>query len=646
MKIEKVNLPEIATSYMGLGPIKMERLGQVVLIAGKNGSGKSRLLKLIKERVQNIINGNSIKQIEEYIEERKRSIANYERNITMATQALKSQNATEADIKNFNANIKSWEGAIRNLNSDINNSQNQLREINYFSLFPEKNEGSVINFVPQSLELTDSYLITQHETDQRAKRIYNIGIENIAEATIPAIDKIQRRWVNANTSSSSDLNITKEEQQKINQDYEKLRKYIKLFLNTELKRSQDGFPELFNKRIGVAKLSNGQIILLQFCIALFAQESKLEDVIIFMDEPENHLHPAALIEVLDKITPHVKNGQIWIATHSIHVLAHFDPSCIWYIDKGEISYAGNVPRKVLAGLLGNEEEIERLSNFLSLPAEMASNQFAFESLFYPDVLITGPEDPQVKQIHEIIQERKTVGDKLQVLDFGIGKGRLLSTIFENERLENRNVADWLDFYGFDKSEEYKSGCLKVLEDIYGSAENRYFNEPKNLLSKHDEKTLDFIIMCNVFHEIQPSEWLNLFTSVTSPFKLLKEDGYLLIVEDQFLAVGEKAHSQGFLVFDELEFKKLFKITSSDKYHSTDYRKDGRLKSHHIPKTCLERIDAKSKEDAIEILYQNAKDEIKKLRTIKSPSFKTGKLHGFWAQQLANASLALEESKSS
>ena len=362
-----------------------------------------------------------------------------------------------------------------------------------------------------------------------------------------------------------------------------------------------------------------------------------------MDEPENHLHPAALIDVLEKITPHIKNGQVWIATHSINILAHFDPSNIWYIENGEVSYAGNVPRRVLEGLLGDEEEIEKLSNFLALPAQMASNNFAFESLFYPNVVLTGSEDPQVNQIHEIIKSRIQAANKLKVLDYGMGKGRLLSTIYENERLRNSDVTEWLDFYGYDVFDTHKDICSKAFEDIYGNCESRYFNEAHEILAKHDEGSFDFIVMCNVFHEIEPKDWINMFTSVTSLFKLLKDDGYLLIIEDQFLAVGEKAHSKGFLVFDELEFRKLFKIKGNDKYKSTDYRNDGRLKSHHIPKNCITRIDASSKKEALEILLQNSKDRIKALRKVEHPTFKTGKSHGFWAQQLANASLAIEES---
>ena len=642
MKIEKINLDESITSQLGLKPVQMDRLNHVVLVAGKNGSGKSRLLQLIKKQVKAAPNKKKLEELNKNIKEYIAAITQEEANIKNLNAQVATVGLNQQQIDSFKNSIKNSATNIDSYKGTVDGWHKELERAKFISFFPEKEENALVDFVPQSLTLRDSYTISPQELDNYAKHIYTIGTNSISEGTIPAIEKIQKNWVNANTVTIDDLNITKEEKEKIFAEYEKLKKYIKLFLNTDLKRTKDGYPEIFNKRIGEARLSNGQKILLQFCMALFAQEVSLENLIVFMDEPENHLHPAALIEVLAKITPHVKNGQVWIATHSINVLAHFDPSCIWYIDNGEISYAGNVPRTVLEGLLGNEEEIEKLSHFLSLPAQMASNKFAFESLFYPHVLITGPEDHQVKQIHEIIKDRITKGQKLKVLDFGIGKGRLLSTIYENERLRNSNATDWLDFYGYDKFDTHKDICIKVFEAIYGTSVNKYFNEAKDLLAKHDENTFDIIVMCNVFHEIDPNDWLNLFNSVTSPFKLLKDDGYLLIVEDQFLAVGEKAHAKGFLVYDELEFRKLFKIVASDKYNSTDYRKDGRLKSHHIPKNCINRIDAPSKKESLTILLQNSTDEIKKLRKVTPPTFKTGKLHGFWSQQLANASLALEE----
>jgi ABC-type lipoprotein export system ATPase subunit len=53
MKITEVDMPEVKGLPDGLGNIKMERLGSIVLIAGKNGSGKTRLLGRIRKYTLN-----------------------------------------------------------------------------------------------------------------------------------------------------------------------------------------------------------------------------------------------------------------------------------------------------------------------------------------------------------------------------------------------------------------------------------------------------------------------------------------------------------------------------------------------------------------------------------------------------------------
>ena len=47
MKITSVNIPKSANNNDGLEHIKMDRLDNVVLLAGKNGSGKTRILNKI-----------------------------------------------------------------------------------------------------------------------------------------------------------------------------------------------------------------------------------------------------------------------------------------------------------------------------------------------------------------------------------------------------------------------------------------------------------------------------------------------------------------------------------------------------------------------------------------------------------------------
>jgi predicted ATP-binding protein involved in virulence len=47
MRITKIDIPNTSESNDGLANIRMDKLSKVVLIAGKNGSGKTRILNKI-----------------------------------------------------------------------------------------------------------------------------------------------------------------------------------------------------------------------------------------------------------------------------------------------------------------------------------------------------------------------------------------------------------------------------------------------------------------------------------------------------------------------------------------------------------------------------------------------------------------------
>ena len=124
-------------------------------------------------------------------------------------------------------------------------------------------------------------------------------------------------------------------------------------------------------------------------------------------------------------------------------------------------------------------------------------------------------------------------------------------------------------------------------------------------------------------------------------KSMREDGFLLLVEDMLMPVGEKAHQKGFIVLDTLQLKNLFSITSTDAQFVVSEARERRLKSHLIPKNCLKRITPQSRIEALNGICALAKLRIRELR--KQPgSYQNGRAHGLWVQQLANAELALDE----
>jgi hypothetical protein len=69
--------------------------------------------------------------------------------------------------------------------------------------------------------------------------------------------------------------------------------------------------------------------------------------------------------------------------------------------------------------------------------------------------------------------------------------------------------------------------------------------------------------------------------------------------------------------------------------------DGRLKAHLIPATCLGRANHISLENTLQQVRHLAGQEIKRLRATKDAhSYRDGRKHAFYVQQLANAQLLL------
>ncbi|MBF0472583.1 MAG: AAA family ATPase [Nitrospirae bacterium] len=631
MRITKVNIPKDLNPNSGLGDIKMDRLGQIVLLAGKNGSGKTRILQKIRVILTRISNKTLINSLNQEITNENNQILRISDNRKQLLKDLETISSSDTkQIENIKHSIKEIEEEIGNRNNNIYNKK-ALMEVNLIETSDDIEKCRVIDFVPNKIEIKDCVEYSPKQRIDSAQQLEAVGIGGLSEGTFSKIQVIQDKWFNAThpqlTISEGDKNIA------IN-NYDKLKTIINQFLNTTIDRDVDGNVTLFGFKIGQSQLSAGQKILLQFCVAIYSQETALKDQILFMDEPENHLHPSAVIEILNRISEHVTDGQIWIATHSIPLLAHYDPSQIWYVDDNSIRHAGKIPEDVLSSLLGNEDEVGNLQNFISLPAQFASINFACESLLEPQAIMTTATDKQSIQIRKKLLDITGKG-KIRLLDFGAGKGRIISNLFD----QDIEIIKQLDYIAFDTNTKDQEYCKDAISRAYGTHVNRYFNKTDEILSTYDKKTFNVIIMCNVLHEIAPKKWFNSFDIIK---KLIHENGLLLIVENQLLPNVEKAYQEGFLVLDTLQLKTLFKIPENDlNFNTEESSKDDRLKIHSIPAGYLHKIDHDSKSEAIKSLYDTAIDEIIKIRKGES-TYKNGNIHGFWVQQLANAALNLSE----
>jgi ABC-type cobalamin/Fe3+-siderophores transport system ATPase subunit len=635
MKITTIDIPTSAED--GLQQIKMSRLGNVVLISGKNGAGKTRILNKISTTF-------SSKPLKSDLEKTRTNIQDWTTAIEQQQQTIEAWSVqlktiiNERQRKNIQNNIDQYKGSVQSLQTLIATGNAKL-DWHLIETDTDADLYSFVKYVPTNLTLQDSNDIAKNKLMQNAQSVDNVGINNLPKGVFSKIQFIQDRWFNATHPNSQ---ASPEEKDKAIGDYKKLKETIQTFFGIEITRTINDEATLFEFPLGQSKLSDGQKVLLQLCIAIYSQEIALKDVILVMDEPENHLHPSVIIEVIERIQKLVTNGQIWISTHSVPLLAHFDPTLLWYVENGKIAYAGKTPENVLRSLLGNDEEIAKLQNFISLPAQFAMSKYAFECLLEPPVVMTGSNDPQIRQIRSEFMALSTTG-KLHILDYGAGKGRLISNLLDLDKQSQDNLLAKIDYVAFDEYLNEKEICKETLIRVFGSADKKYYNDLGALFSDHDVGSFDVVVMCNTLHEIDPKDWLKMFQENGSVTKCLNDKGVLLLVEDCQMPVGEMAYQKGFLVLDTPHVKDLFSITTADaNFNYEQDEKNPRLKKHIIPKNILARITPESRNKALRSIRDMAKNEIRKIRASADQNYKNGLLHGFWTQQLANTELNLDE----
>lgn len=638
MQLSKFHVPDGLAQGRGLkNGFTLERLGKCVILGGKNGAGKSRILSLVRD----VCHWFSIGYSNEI---QKNNLHAY--TVAYSSHEESMRNASIVDAYAYHGD------EMIHLKAEEQQEPFKLTAVENSVLTGVKDK--IIEFVPKSTVLTDPQKKNKTEILNQHSCIASTTMENIEDAALAYIQVEAEKYIavthpiiKLSQSGHSGPNIIqtiKHLKEKIIDSFRELDALIFKFLGTTITLNEKLEAMIFNMPLGKAKLSQGQSILLQLCVKIHAQGGSIGSSIIILDEPENHLHPDVLLKIIDIITKNIGDGQLWIATHSIHVLAHFDPTEIFFVEDGDISYGGRQPEKVLKSLLGSDEERGRVANFLSLPEEIAFNIFSYQCLLMPQVLFTGKDDPQVRQIHKILIEKGESEKKLRILDFGMGKGRLLSTLRELYQVNKESFVDRIDYYGFDKFTDYKSECEALLNEVYKGNKTRYFNKKADLRHDIPEEFFDVIIMCNVLHEIPPAEWAALFADESSVFTRLNRNGTLLIIEDQLLPVGESPHSKGYIVLNSEQMRILFN-TSSDKGYGVwydDSRK--RLAAHIIPARDIANVSDETKNKAIKSLFYMAKENIEEHRMSGEISFAAGRKHAFWVHQLANATLALGSMK--
>lgn len=559
LKISAINLKE---TKKGITQFSHCGLGDVVILTGSNGSGKTRLLKIIEQYVNNLRSGTDDKTIE---------------------LSFVDQGETEKVL-------------------DLSCSK-QLKVINY----------SHYDAYLQSPEKFTPYVI------HKAKDLLsNCDYEETALNSLLFLYDMAMGYSNE-FKDGAQFNEFKDT---IGKEFN-----IKISIEeSEEKRSL----KIFDLDIHDAALSPGQQYLIRIAVACYQNKAD-SNFVFFLDEPELHLHPKALIDVVCCLRNTFKENQFWISTHSLPLIAYLTANVadttVFNMMNGKVELFRSDASNLLEGLIGCEDNRLAVQMVLSTPDEYASNRFSIECFNPPQTVAAKPNDVQ----NEVVGQMLKPGD--WVVDYGAGKGRF----FEGLGLDyaEQNLAKEIQYFAFDPDNKDSDKCRSIM-DTYGSTSENYYNDINALKTKINASA-NYVLLVNVLHEIDPKYWLEVFQNVDY---LLKDDGKLIIVERSELTVGEAPYDNCFLVITENAAQKLFEEKNVD--YKTHPQKP------HIARYVISKEGLKVTEEKISnCIKQIEHDSFEQLRNLKSdksllPKYKAGLKMAFWLNQYANSSFILED----
>lgn len=563
MKISSIEIKQEQEN--GLGKTGRLLLGNIVVLAGSNGSGKTRLLKLLEQSVRGLRKGQEPCGLELWI------AADPE----AGEQRLTPENVSQIQLVNYShydAQLQSPKGYTPYV---ISKASSLLRKFDY--------EETALNALLLLEDMSNGYSAP-----------YRDGAE---------WDAFVSRYAGP--------------------------------FHLELSRGADGHPQLFGRETDDAALSPGQQYLLRMAVACYCNESN-EKAVFLLDEPELHLHPQAQIELIQTLRAKFPDAQFWISTHSLALISFLtvydESTTVLYLSKGTVKLPRSDSSDLLSGLIGSEDNRFAIRQLMASPDEYACNYFAVQCLTNPDVSPALARNPQNDLLKEFFSQGSVI------VDFGVGKCRLLEELSQHPQFE-KDIITQTQYYAYDKFDTYAAAAKRSM-DTYGSSSDRYFND-KTLLLEQLRGQADYVLMVNVLHEIDPLEWTDEFADISA---LLKEDGWLVIVEREELTVGEAPYSNGFLMMTPHGAQTIF---GKENCIYNPHPERPHIVGHMIRRRGLEHA-GENILAGVDAIHNDAMEKIQEIKQTEAPDdrtrFKNGIRLAFYLNQFANSSLISRDLK--
>ena len=646
MKISKIKIPIEITKATNLKEINLTKknLGSTIALVGKNGAGKSRILKFVETYIQNI-------PIEQFL-------GGYFQNIPTLITDIKSLDRSKKMINpliNGYLNDQQISSMTKNSMVGFHPFFQRFRQLGkaYIKVVDNDDLKIIKSNINDKQTLTfDQILTNKHfddlmanphlalQQDKHPKILLNEFAAFNNQSTIQYFEELANKIalekcsLLINDQKPTEIINDEIKKNKSFQLFSKFQEYVKKFLGNDFsyKTNTQGnvvksILHYNNVPFDLNLLSPGQKTLFAYAILFFYldtnSKANIKESIIIIDEPEKHLHPEAQITLINAIKSIIsESGQLWLATHSIHILSHLQYDEIMMVkDDGIISPSRTTPGKSFNELMGLDDHIIELTTFINSISEWAYGNFMMQCFKEPEVVFgNNPNDSQFKLFKEFLSAKTNIN----LLDYGAGKGRIGYTLNED-----KEVSQKLKYSAFElnKKHDRSLNAIPNIEKTYSQT------------SDIPADFFDCVLLCNVLHEINPMDWENTLNAIK---KILKKDGYLLIIEDKYLPKGETAHEFGYLILGSDETKillnsnkvlelKLKETEIKDRIIFNSYKKE-QIKPNH-----------ESVIEAIKALEKNSFNNLKKMRKLKKTQedVSHGRQYANETQLHINSKLALD-----
>jgi len=672
MKFNRIQFPKTETSEVGLKEINVERLGNVVALIGKNGSGKTRILNFIENHFSEIttlndfLKGNitepppALSKILSELHPYKNLII--KQNELEELYILQTKNPGDISLlKKYRSLRSEVKHLNRTLAAELNqrNPQDERPFTSDYLFDPLKKEAKslIARLKSEYLKRVDYAQIRQLQESISERDDSMSSFEQLVEAVTDHLE-----YDEFGSIYKSGLGFLKKLPHQLSFDWIEClgdkEKFQKRVSYKRFKALKDVFDKIFGKTLewetkmmsknitsegvqssfsGVWKIDNrefnysefspGEKTLFAYVLIFFlmSQNSniRLKDSIILIDEPELHLHADSEIDLLNGIRSIIgEKGQLWIATHSINILSHLSLDEVFMVKEGEIKHPSKtIQREALSELMRIEERVDKLSEFLTSISDWTFVHFMTECFLNPQVIeIAHKNDSQIKSLVEIL-DIPNATRKIRLLDFGAGKGR-----FYEQASSDQNFNEMVKYSALEPDEDFRSILTsKGIENLYSN------------YGDLDQEKFDFIVLCNVLHEIEIDLWVPILNKLIS---CLGDQGNLIIIEAKKLSKGEKIGAIGYLLLDEFEIQKLFALANrpATLIHKTEFKN---ISCVLLPAKDLKPVSESDIMNAMRTLEINTLAKIEKIRNNADMSNHSisGRESAFLSQLHINSRLA-------